>query len=260
MTRLAGMDELDLDLVWERLRAGAEQRDLLVFPSALPGAHAIWPDDRPMDEFLDFAVALGVKVIYAHVNRLDQSDVDEFAGDDELLDLLRLARTHLGKVGVLEAWFVSGGVTHKLELSTLWWDELMGEPDEESEYEDEEDEEPQWEESDFPVDDWVRMLAQDTGFQGALRGTPRMKIVRAKLPQLAELVAAQDWRAGGLLRRIVTEASELYDAEYRPDRERAIAKEAEKLLEQGLPKYKVAAKLKLNGNTLNRILGEYGSD
>lgn len=252
----------DLDAAWASIEAAISERGLLVYPSALDGADAPWPDGRSVEEFLDLAVALGVKVMYVEVNRFQRSDIDELGLGEEETEtaaaLLKLARKHVGRVATLELYFVFDGVTHMWGGYTDWWQQLAEGPEPGDGKASAPSEDPPWNESDYPVEEWVRLLAQDTEFQDA-QWHPRAqtRVAKARIPDLAELAGETHGHGYWLLHRVIREATELYVEEYRPAREQALAAEAQALLDQGLPKYRVAAQLHLSASRLNRILGQY---
>src|SRR5207249_2478675 len=105
-----------------------DSEDFLAWPVAL------WPEERSLDEFLDLAAALSVRLAYAWRTRFEPEDLEELLSraeelsedwnttfPDRPLSLIdREVRRYVGQVRSITVQFSYGGVLHEWQQEATW--------------------------------------------------------------------------------------------------------------------------------------------
>jgi hypothetical protein len=267
--------DADLDFVWERLQVELPAR-FVVFPDApapprnvrrpngseglvsLRGGPAVvWPPDRTMEEFLDLAASLGVRVIYAEGQRFGEGEL----GHLRLLappvipgaeDFVQEAHCWEARVYWIRLMWMHEGVEHYWEARADWWEQLrhhaaevqqQGAPVVVAEHL-------------AQVHELAQALASNADFQRIPTVKKRTEAAPRLLPDLLRIMRA---RPGGrrLAEDVAREAWRIYQEELVPAEEEEMARQAEGLIAQGLGKQVTAGRLGISPDRLNRIMARY---
>jgi sugar phosphate isomerase/epimerase len=260
------MDEApDLDRLWPDIQKTV-QADFKIFPASLRqngGMWTLWPDDRSIDEFIEWAKSLKVAVMYAGIEIFTRDDLESLSEQlaeieteelsDEAQALVTSAATNLDRIRTIHLSFSRENVAHSWVLEATWHVSLMLEAEDVLEAR----RVVTFAERTARVESWARDLAKHPQFQRASSETTRLQAARKLIPDLER--AWEDELPIG--RRIVIEterrALEIFRDEIKPEQERQLAAEAKEMLQRGMRKYEVAAKLGIGTGKLNRLLAEY---
>ncbi len=277
---------MELEQVWPEVQKELASRGFMVFPSppvnmdqsgsSAPSPLAMWPPDRTLEEFLDLAVALSMRLVYAWEWRFTEQDLDDVMGEwDQASESASEARPprrrvagYVGRITSINVQFTYGGVVHGWEQHAPWKAELesLRPPavDADSDTEG-------WDQTirrlnrDFgdKREAWVDRLARDDAFQRTSFGRAKTEVVLRAIPELSEaasregvdIIASSATRS--FAREIGADAWARYKSVIIPERERELARQGRELMARGMSRTEAAGRLGMGKDKLGRLLAQY---
>lgn len=247
----------ELEPTMRRALAWLEQHGLGVFWGELESEQgfldASWdvklvPD---VEVFLALAKTEEAKVVFVDCTICGTDELLEKAKSGESPDLERLAgilAPHAGELVEASVSWIGGRVLHRFTFGASWADDYFAAwelaESESDEHEDEEDVD------DGPDEEEVRrhadVLARDPKFQAARSAAQRSYAARKILDD--PVVADKK-----LLGAVLLEAKNIFEIEIKPDVDRRLADEVQRLKDQGLTKAQIARRLGISANKMKTM-------
>ena len=144
---------MEMNGLWDRLQKGIPARGFVSFPAGVKGSgpEANWPTSRPVEEFLDIAQRLNVRMVYLSEETLDSSsplellgtllsesdptlgydtaegffEVVGIASQSVVTEYLAYAKERIGRRAIIHVEWVHESVVHRYTAVADWFGRLM---------------------------------------------------------------------------------------------------------------------------------------
>lgn len=233
----------ELTRVVDSIREYCSQKGLKVFPGLFSGEKTLkvyWKTLRADDwrAFLDIAATLSVQLVYLHVSRFEQADIEDAKNrllpDTEHELALEQFTPRLGETSWFELGFFLGSVYHSYPQTAEWYDsfsELTEQP-ERSLIADEVEADPEL------INRWGETLAKHERFPSCRNWSQRMFL-------LMEIAADEfdQLRPGQGIKRVIEKAEQYYFINIQPKVDEKLRAEARALRDQGMTLTQIARRL-----------------